>query len=266
MIDLGKKNIAGILIDAVDYEAAVERTVRAARHGQPFAVSALAVHGTMTGAGDDEHRFRLNSFDLLVPDGQPVRWALNLLYNTRLSDRVYGPTLTLHLLAAAEANQLPVYFYGTTSETLNRLRARLGELYPRLQIAGMEASRFRKLTPEECAETVARIVASGAQMLFVGLGCPRQEVFTFELRPSLPMPIVAVGAAFPFIAGTLPQAPGWMGRRGLEWLFRLIQEPGRLWRRYLFTNSQFTFRIIRQLLGRHFTPEGRPPESTLLFG
>ena len=266
MIDHGKKNIGGILIDAVDYEAAVARTVDAAQRKVPFAVSALAVHGTMTGAADSEHRFRLNSLNLLVPDGQPVRWALNLLHKTSLADRVYGPNLTLRLLAAAEQNQLPVYFYGTTPETLENLRVRLGELYPRLQIAGMEASRFRKLHPDECIEVVDRIHASGAKMLFVGLGCPRQEVFAFELRPLLSIPIIAVGAAFPFIAGTLSQAPSWMQRRGLEWLYRLIQEPRRLWRRYLVTNAQFVFTVVLQLLGKDFSPVGRRPQSTLLFG
>lgn len=266
MIDRGKKNISGILIDAVDYETAVSRTITAARFGMPFAVSALAVHGTMTGADDPEHRFRLNSFNLLVPDGQPVRWALNLLHHADLSDRVYGPNLTLLLLSAAEQNQLPVYFYGTTAPVLGKLRSELSLRFPKLKVARMEASRFRTLTQEECSELVGRITASGARMLFVGLGCPRQEVFAFELRSSLSIPIVAVGAAFPFIAGTLPQAPSWMQERGLEWFFRLIQEPKRLWRRYLFTNTLFVFRVVRQLLGEHFSTDGKQPKSAILFG
>jgi exopolysaccharide biosynthesis WecB/TagA/CpsF family protein len=266
MIDRGKKNISGILIDAVDYETAVSRTVTAARYGMPFAVSALAVHGTMTGADDPQQRFRLNSFNLLVPDGQPIRWALNLLHGAGLSDRVYGPELTLRLLAAAEEGELSVYFYGTTPDVLERLKSQLAIRYPRLKIAGMEASRFRKLTQGEYSDLVDRITASGAKMLFVGLGCPRQEVFAFELRPFVAMPIVAVGAAFPFIAGTLAQAPRWMQRRGLEWLFRLVHEPGRLWRRYLFTNSLFVFRIFRQLFGKHFSTDGKQPNSLALFG
>jgi N-acetylglucosaminyldiphosphoundecaprenol N-acetyl-beta-D-mannosaminyltransferase len=266
MIDLGKKNIGGILINAIDYDAAVARTVQAARHKEPFAVSALAAHGTMTGAADSEHRFRLNSFNLLVPDGQPVRWALNLLHKTSLTDRVYGPNLTLRLLAAAEENKLPVYFYGTSPEILGKLRESLAMLYPSLQIAGMEASRFRQLTPDESFDVIGRIDASGARMLFVGLGCPRQEIFAFEFRSLLSMPIIAVGAAFPFIAGTLQQAPPWMQQRGLEWLFRLIQEPRRLWRRYFVTNSQFVFTIARQLLGKKFSTVGDRPSSAFLFG
>lgn len=232
----------------------------------PFTVAALAVHGTMLGAIDDEHRFRLNSFDLLVPDGQPVRWALNLLHKSELADRVYGPNLTLRLLASAEQNQLSAYFYGTTSDVLAKLRVLLRDRFPRLKIAGMEASRFRKLTLNEWPGLVSRIVASNAKMLFVGLGCPRQEIFAFELQPYLHIPIVAAGAAFPFIAGTLPQAPPWMQRRGLEWFFRFVQEPRRMWRRYLFTNSQFVFWILRQMLGKRFSTVGRQPKSLILYG
>jgi exopolysaccharide biosynthesis WecB/TagA/CpsF family protein len=191
---------------------------------------------------------------------------LNLLHGAGLRDRVYGPELTLRLLAAAEQNDLPVYFYGTTPDVLARLKARLAVRHPRLKIAGMEPSRFRKLTIQECSNLVGRIEASGAKLLFAALGCPRQEVFAFELRPSLSMPIVAVGAAFPFIAGTLPQAPPWMQRRGLEWFFRLVKEPKRLWRRYLFTNTLFVLRIVRQFFGKHFSTDGDQPDSTILFG
>jgi len=266
MIDKGKMNVAGILIDAVDYETAVARVVKAAYEGLPFAVSALAVHGTMTGATDSEHRYRLNSFDLLVPDGQPVRWALNLLHRAMLPDRVYGPELTLRLLAAAAERQLPVYFYGTTAEVLDRLRTSLHERFPGIRIAGMEPSKFRRLTIDEWIDLAGRVKDSGAQILFAGLGCPRQEVFAFELRPHLSMPIVAVGAAFPFIAGTLRQAPPWMQKRGLEWLFRLTREPRRLFRRYAVTNTQYTLRVLCQALGSRFPTDGRQPQSVMLFG
>src|SRR5580692_1135155 len=111
---LGKKNVIGILIDAVDYEAALDFIFRAARERRGAAVSALAVHGVMTGVLDREHKFRLNHFDLLVPDGQPVRWVLNLLHGAKLPDRVYGPNLTLKVCARAAKEGLPVYFYGGT--------------------------------------------------------------------------------------------------------------------------------------------------------
>lgn len=266
MIDRGKKNIAGIMIDAVDYQAAIERILLAARRGDNYAVSALAVHGVMTGAENSEHRFRLNSLDLVVPDGQPVRWALNILHKSGLPDRVCGPELTQRLLSTAATADLPVFFYGTTPDILKKLRRQLDVRFAGLKIAGMEPSKFRQLTVPERAALVERIRESGAKILFVGLGCPRQEIFAFEVRPLLSMPIIAVGAAFPFIARTLPQAPKWMQSWGLEWLFRFVQEPRRLWRRYLVLNPIYVYRILRQSVGKHFPTHGQQPDSEFLFG
>src|SRR5271154_2700797 len=146
MLNAGKRNVVGILMDAVDYEAAVEFVVRAARERRSAAISALAVHGVMTGVLDREHKFRLNRFDLLVPDGQPVRWALNWMHKAGLSDRVYGPNLTLQLCARAARDGLPVYFYGSTVQILAALRTSLEQRFPGIRIAGMEPSKFRCLT------------------------------------------------------------------------------------------------------------------------
>jgi len=267
MLNAGKKNVVGILMDAVDYEAAVDFVVRAAHERRGAAISALAVHGVMTGVLDREHKFRLNRFDLLTPDGQPVRWALNLMYKAGLRDRVYGPNLTLKLCARAALESLPIYFYGGTPQMLAALRKSLEYRFPGIQIAGMEPSRFRCLTLAEKSDLVRRIRNSGASMLFVGLGCPRQEVFAYEFRDLLHMPILAVGAAFPFIAGHVPQAPHWMQNLGLEWAFRLAAEPRRLWRRYVYLNPAYAFLAAAQALGlRHFTTEGQSPSAEVLFG
>src|SRR5271154_5286287 len=185
MLNRGKRNILGVLIDAVDYEAAVDIIFRAAKEKRSAAVSALAVHGLMTGALDREQRFRLNQFELLVPDGQPVRWVLNTLYGAGLSDRVYGPNLTLKVCARAAQERLPVYFYGATPEILKSLRPALESRFPGLIVAGTEPSRFRRLTPTEKVELADRIRSSGAALLFVGLGCPRQEIFAYEFRELL---------------------------------------------------------------------------------
>ncbi len=246
MIDRGKHNLLGIQIDAVDYEVAVERILTAARTRRGMAVSALAVHGVMTGVLDPAHRHRLNAFDLLVPDGQPVRWGLNLLHRTRLRDRVYGPNLMLHVCARAAAVGLPIYLYGGTEEILAKLKANLLEQFPDLAIAGVQASRFRRLTAEEQEEVGAAIRASGAALTFVGLGCPRQEVWAFEMREALSMPVLAVGAAFAFHAGLVPQAPPALQKRGLEWLYRLVQEPLRLWKRYLLLNPLYLLLLFAQ--------------------
>lgn len=262
-----KRNIVGILMDVVDYEAAVDFVGRAAREKRGTAISALAVHGLMTGVLDGEHKFRLNHFDLLVPDGQPVRWALNLLHHAKLSDRVYGPKLTLKICARAAADGIPVYFYGSTPEILASLRQALEKMFPNLPVAGMEPSKFRRLTPGEKLELANRIRASGAAITFVGLGCPRQEVFAFEFREILGMPILAVGAAFQFLAGKMPQAPSWMQAAGLEWLFRLASEPKRLWRRYVYLNPAYVFLVTLQALGfRQFSSNGRAPIGDVLCG
>lgn len=259
MLKNGKGNIIGILIDAVDYKSAVDRIVQAAQERRPMAVSALAVHGLMTGVLHSEYKYRLNHFDLLVPDGQPVRWALNLLHGAGLRDRVYGPNLMLALCSRAEEERLAVFLYGSTEEVLCGLRRSLEHQFPSLRIAGTEPSKFRRLSAEERTDLIARIRSAGAAIVFVGLGCPRQEIWAYELREALSMPLVAVGAAFPFFAGTVPQAPKWTQDRGLEWLFRLLAEP-RLWRRYLFLNPMYVFLVALQLLGlSHFSTDGDLP-------
>ena len=267
MRNAGKRNVVGILIDAVDYEHAVEVILKAAREKRGAAVSALAVHGLMTGVLDREQKFRLNRFDLLVPDGQPVRWVLNWLYRTGLTDRVYGPNLTRRLCERAAAEGLPIYFYGSTPTILAALRRSLEREYPGIAVAGMEPSKFRRLTPAEKNKLAERVHASGASLLFVGLGCPRQEVFAYEFRDVLGIPVLAVGAAFPFLAGLAPQAPRWMQDRGLEWLFRLASEPRRLWRRYLYLNPAYAFLVALQALGiSHFRTEGQSPVREILYG
>lgn len=266
MIDRGKHDVLGVRIDAVDYEAAVDRIARAAHDGRGYAVSALAVHGVMTGVLDREHRHRLNAFEMLVPDGQPVRWALNLLHRTRLADRVYGPNLMLRVCARAAADGLPIFLFGGSAELLAALQTKLLGLYPTLQIAGVRSSLFRRMNDAEEAALVDEVKRSGAKILFIGLGCPRQEVSAFELRQRLNMPLIAVGAAFNFHAGLLPQAPpGWQ-RRGLEWLFRLTREPTRLWRRYLLLNPLYLTLLGCQAMGLHPVATGRPPSTRVRYG
>jgi exopolysaccharide biosynthesis WecB/TagA/CpsF family protein len=263
----GKKSVLGILIDPVDYDTAVERIVDAARNRRGAAISAMAVHGIMTGVSDPEHKYRLNSFELLVPDGQPVRWMLNLKHRAALRERVYGPSLTLRVCERAAREGLPVFFYGSKPSVLESLRKNLRTKYPGLIIAGTEPSKFRNLTPQEKSELVDRIHRSGAQIVFVGLGCPRQEVFAYEFREAISLPLLAVGAAFPFIAGELEQAPRRLQDLGLEWVFRFTREPRRLWRRYLFLNPAYLALAGLQASGlRKFPTEGRRPTSEVLFG
>jgi exopolysaccharide biosynthesis WecB/TagA/CpsF family protein len=268
MIDRGKHKLLGVGIDAVDYAAAVSKIIDAARRRQPLAVSALAVHGVMTGVLDAAHRYRLNKFDLVCPDGQPVRWGLNLLHRAKLPDRVYGPNLMLEICRAAADEGLPVFLFGCSESLLQTLSQKLIERFPNLQIAGMRPSKFRTLSPAEWHELVEEVKASRARIMFVGLGCPRQEVFAYEARESVSIPTIAVGAAFNFHSGLLPQAPPLLQRWGLEWFYRLLREPRRLWRRYVLLNPAFLALVTLQALNIHHVEaeELEPPQGQILYG
>jgi len=264
---VGKHNVLGVLVDSTDYDTALDRVLEAAREHRPLAVTALAVHGVMTGVRDRTHAARLNSFDVVTPDGQPVRWALNLLHRVGLRERVYGPALTGRVLRACADEGLPVYLYGSTVDTVDRLATVLSARLPGLKIAVAEASKFRPARPGEEAEIAARIDGSGARVVLVGLGCPRQEVFAHVLRPWLDMPVLAVGAAFDYHAGVLSPPPAWMQRAGLEWCWRLAAEPRRLWRRYLLLNPAYLARLGAQLT-RLWSPEpaAGTPERPETYG
>jgi exopolysaccharide biosynthesis WecB/TagA/CpsF family protein len=188
----------------------------------------------------------VNTFELIGPDGQPVRWALNLLHKTGLRDRVYGPELMLRLTARAAEQGLPVYFHGSSPEVIDKLQANLSERFPTLRIAGAESPPFRELSPAEEDDMVRRINDSGAAIVFIGLGCPKQDRFAYQYRDRIRAVQVCVGAAFDFHAGTKRMAPPLMQRYGLEWLYRLASEPTRLWRRYLVTNSIFLARLLTE--------------------
>ena len=165
MINLGKHSIVGIEVNAIDYEAAVTLVINAALEKRPMAVTALAVHGVMTGVWDRNHKFRLNDFDLVCPDGQPVRWALNKIHNCTLSDRVYGPELTLRLGEAAAKKDVPVFLFGATEEMLDQFANRLCDRFDGLKIAGRRASRFRTLSPDERDELgLSAAVWTGARV------------------------------------------------------------------------------------------------------
>ncbi|MBS2040538.1 WecB/TagA/CpsF family glycosyltransferase [bacterium] len=265
---MSKLPVLGLGLNAIDYAGVVEKVLEAAAQGRPFTVSATAVHGLICAVLDARQRYRMQRFDLVVPDGQPLVWALNHLHRAGLIDRVYGPELTLRLCEEAARRQLPLYLYGSRAEVLGPLQGNLLRRFPNLIVAGSSPSLFRRTSAEEKTAIVERIRASGARWVLLGLGCPRQEVWAYEYRQALGMPIVAVGAAFDFHAGTLAQAPAWMQKRGLEWCFRLVHEPRRLWKRYLTTNPLFLGLLLLQiLLGNGFlTGEGLAPERECLFG
>ncbi len=234
-----RSSLLGVELNTLDMAQVVDRVLVAARERRPLGVSALAVHGVMEAVRDRELQYRLNDLELVVPDGQPVRWGLNWLHAAELHQRVYGPALMAVLCERAADEELPIYLFGSTEETLERLRANLKRRHPTLQVAGSQPSRFRPAAEDERRRDLETIHSSGARMVFVGLGCPRQEVWVYENRRDLSLPALAVGAAFDYHAGTLARPPEWMQDRGLEWLHRLVQEPRRLWRRYLLLNPAY---------------------------
>jgi N-acetylglucosaminyldiphosphoundecaprenol N-acetyl-beta-D-mannosaminyltransferase len=267
LVDLGKKNLLGVLVDAVDYESAVERIANAANARMPYGVTALAVHGVMTGVRNQIQRYRLNALDLVTPDGQPVRWGLNFIHGVGLRERIYGPKLMLEVCERASHEGLPVYFYGSREDVLGRLLHNLKLRFPTLQIAGAENSKFSQISPRAKEELVRRIVSSGAKITFVGLGCPRQEVFVFEYRQSLGMPVVAVGAAFDYHAGVLKEPTQKIQRLGMQWAYRLAQDPRRLWKRYLLLNPIYLVLLSLQAT-KAWVPDttGVSPTTELRYG
>jgi len=244
-----RHDVLGVGISATTLSDAAQHIVLTARAGLPLSVSALAVHAVMEAQSSDDYRRRLNTLDIATPDGQPVRWALNFLHGTKLRQRVYGPFLMREVCSAAAAERLPVYLFGSDASTLSRLSANLSSAHKGLEIAGVRASRFRRASEAEAREDAAAISDSGARIVFCGLGCPRQESWVHAMKPLISAPLIGVGAAFALWAGERSMAPAWMQDHGLEWLFRLGQEPKRLAGRYLVQGPGFFGAVAAQKLG-----------------
>jgi N-acetylglucosaminyldiphosphoundecaprenol N-acetyl-beta-D-mannosaminyltransferase len=199
----------------------------------------LTVHAVMTGFFDPAFRSSLNQATLATSDGMPLVWALRS-FGIKDQRRVYGPDLMLALCGQAQRLGHRIFLYGGRPETLGTLCSRLRQRFPHLQIAGAYSPPFRPLTPEEDARSIEQIRTSKADIVFCGIGVPKQERWMSQHVDQLPGCVLfGVGAAFDFHAGRVRQAPGWMQRSGLEWLFRLRMEPARLWRRYVFFNPMF---------------------------
>lgn len=243
-------DVFGVDVSVVDYASATAAIIAASESRRSFGVTALAVHGLIESVDDPALRDKVNRLDLVTPDGQPVRWAMNLLHGVGLRERVYGPDLTAEVCAAAAERGIGVYLFGSTPDTCERFRAALEQRWPTLKIVGVQPDRFRDATPEEDRDDIARMNESGAGVVLVGRGCPRQEHWVADHLGDVHAAMLAVGAAFDYHAGTLRRPPRWMQRAGLEWLWRLALEPRRLFRRYLVTNTRYLMLLARSLLSR----------------
>lgn len=249
----------GIPLAVSDYEEVLdwmEAMIAADARGY---LTAAAVNLVMSAREDPSTRRAVLAATLAVPDGQPLVWALHALGHRRAT-RVYGPDLMARFCERAALARTPIYLYGgRTPEALELLKGRLAERFPGLLIAGGFSPPFRELTDEEEQGVLEEIDSSGARVVWVGTGQPKQELWMARMRPRLEAPLlVGVGAAFDFHAGIVPQAPRWMQRAGLEWLYRLAREPRRLWRRYARYNPLFVIAFARQY-ARHRAGQSRRP-------
>ena len=234
--------LLGTHIDAIAWPQALVQIEQWARARNSSYVCICNVHVLMSAARDRNFRSIINDADLATPDGMPLAWSLRARGFAQ-QERINGPDLMWKYCERAAENGSRIYLYGSTPLTLQRLSARLRKAFPALKIAGMCSPPFRALTPEEDAKFVSDINRSGAGVVFVGLGCPKQELWMAAHRGAINAVMIGVGAAFDYHAGTLRRAPLWMQRRGLEWLHRLASDPRRLWRRYLITNTLFVLRV-----------------------
>jgi exopolysaccharide biosynthesis WecB/TagA/CpsF family protein len=245
-----KFDLFGVRVSATSYDEAEEAVIAAAKQHVPAVVSHNDVRALIDASRDPELREAANSFEIVAPDGQPIRWALNACHRAGLGERVTGAELMCRLCERAAREGLSIYLYGSTPLVSAALEVELARRWPELKVAGAGCPPFRPLSTEEDDEVVRRINDSGASIVFLGLGYPKQDRFAFAHRERIRAVQICVGAAFDFLSGQKRRAPGWMQRHGLEWLFRLLQEPRRLGRRYLINNTLFLWKLAAALLGR----------------
>jgi N-acetylglucosaminyldiphosphoundecaprenol N-acetyl-beta-D-mannosaminyltransferase len=254
-MSLDSRMVLGTRVDATSYADASCRVVSWAKEGRSACVCVAATHLVMEAFDDEALRRDVNSVDLITPDGRPLVWALKWL-GVGEASQVRGTDLTTHVVARAASENVPIGLYGGTPDSLRILQEVLQVRFPEVRVVCRVAPPFRPLTAEEDAALTSEIVASGARILFVGIGCPKQEKWMFEHKGGIPAVMVGVGAAFDFHTGRARQAPRWMQKAGLEWLFRLITNPRRMWKRYAKHNPRFAGLLLLQLLGwRRFGQE-----------
>lgn len=260
-----KINVLGTPVNRTSYQESTKLIIHSARLSKTFTVAAVNVHSLVTGyLQPKKHGYYLSRSTFVVPDGQPVRWALNLLRQPGemfLTEPVRGPELMLRVCEKAAEEGISIFLYGSTESVLADLQCNLQRKYPNLVIAGAVSPPFRALTPAEDSAYIQQIRQSGADIVFVGLGCPSQEKWMTEHGNELSCPILSVGAAFDIHAGKVKEAPLWVQSLCLEWMFRLIQEPTRLWKRYLIYNPLYLIFLLLQLLNLLPSPTSVKPKA-----
>ena len=245
---LASRYVLGMRVDATSYEDASQHVVQWAREGRSAYVCVATVHMTMEAFDSSAFLRVVNGADLVTPDGRPLVWALRSL-GIKDATQVRGTDLTTHVVERAARERVPIGLYGGTPELLQRFARTLKSRYPGTRVVCQIAPPFRPLTPEEDKRVTQEIVSSGARIVFVGIGCPKQERWMVLHKERIPAVMLGVGAAFDFHTGRVRQAPHWMQVAGLEWVFRLLMDPKRLWKRYAKHNPRFVALFLLELLG-----------------
>lgn len=241
-------NVLGSPIDVLTWNDALAQLNAWAPNHESRYVCICNVHSVVTASQDAEFGRVVNGADMATPDGAPLAWMLRWLGHEN-QQRINGPDLMWKYCEQAQSRAESVFFYGSAQATLDILQTKLLAAFPNLKIAGAFSPPFRTLTPEEDEAVVAKINASGAGVVWVSLGCPKQELWMAAHRGRINAVMVGVGAAFDYHAGTIKRAPKWLQNNGLEWSYRLVSEPRRLWKRYLVTNTLFVIGAVKQLAG-----------------
>jgi N-acetylglucosaminyldiphosphoundecaprenol N-acetyl-beta-D-mannosaminyltransferase len=246
-LTLASRYVLGMRVDATSYEDASRRVARWARDGRSAYVCVATVHMIMEAFDSSAFQRVVNGADLVTPDGRPLVWALRSL-GVRDANQVRGTDLTARVVELAAREGIPIGLYGGTPDLLETFARILERRYPGVRVVCRIAPPFRPLTPEEDETVTGEILSSGARILFVGIGCPKQERWMEAHKERIPAVMLGVGAAFDFHTGRVRQAPGWMQVAGLEWLFRLLMDPRRLWKRYARHNPRFVVLFSLELL------------------
>ncbi|MDB9315529.1 WecB/TagA/CpsF family glycosyltransferase [Spirulina sp. CS-785/01] len=253
-----KVNVTGAPITQLSKAAHIQTILQWAKHNQSRTVYAANVHMLMEAYWCADFATVLHNADMATPDGMPLVWMMKLLGNKR-QERVTGSDLFQEICSQAQVQGVSVYFVGSETPVLDRMKTRLQQDFPKLAIAGMEPLPFRPLTESEDEALIQRINESGAGVVFVALGCPKQEKWIAQHRGKINAVMCGVGAVFAIYAGLVKRAPERWQKLGLEWLYRLVQEPQRLWKRYTSTIPPFLWLAVQQLLVKgEITPQEAP--------
>lgn len=242
-----KTQVLSIKVTLGTYADFISTLLDKALTGQSSYTCVANVHMLVEAHNDPAFAKVVNEADVTTPDGQPLTWAIKLLHGIS-QPRVAGMDILPDLLAEATQKQIPVLFYGGTDVMQEKTKTYLQSSFPALKIAGLYSPPFRPLTVEEELNIIDRINQSGARLIFVVLGCPKQEKWMASMRGKINGCMIGIGGALPVLVGMQKRAPRWMQNAGLEWLYRLCQEPKRLFKRYAVTNTKFIFLLVKEKL------------------